>query len=139
MAQRRRKRIGRVRGRCAAQVEYRHNHVLHLLLGRGTRSNDRLLDFSRRVFKNLDTVLKRGTDRRRARMAKLERTASVLVHEDTFDDDEIWPKLINDPADRFKNLPKPVCKSTVGALDGAAGHVGRTVAAKVNYAEAGQT
>ncbi len=112
--------------------------MLYLLLGGGAGADDGLLDFARRIFEDLDVVLKSRTDRRRARMPQFERTACVLVHEHTLDHDDIRRELLDDAANAVENLPQAVGERTVHAADRTAGYVARLVTVKIEHAETRQ-
>ena len=60
--------VGGIRRRRTIEIQNRNHHVLNLFLGRGAGANYRLLYRSWRVLKNLDSVLERRAERRRARM-----------------------------------------------------------------------
>jgi len=138
VTQRGRERVGSIRRWRAIQLQYRNHHVLNLFLGRGPCAYNRLFDFARCVLEHLNVVLKRGTQRRRARVAKFQGAAGVLVHEDALDRHDIGSKLPDDAANGLEDLAQPVRKATVQALDRAAGDIGRGVALKIEDAEPGQ-
>ena len=138
MTQRSRERVRSIRRRCAIQLQYRHHHVLNLFLGRGSCAYNRLLDFTRRVLEHLNVVLKRGTQRRRARVTQFQGTAGVLVHEDALDRHNIGSELRDDATNGLEDLAQPVREATIQAFDGATGDIGRGVALEIEDAEPGQ-
>ena len=71
-------------------------------------------------------------------MAQFQRTARVLVHENTFNSDYVRVKFVHDAADGFENLPQAISKGAVDAFHGSAGNVKRPVPVKINDAEARQ-
>lgn len=112
--------------------------MLDLLFRRCTRTNDSLFDLSRGIFVDFNAVREGRADGGRPRVAKFQRASSILVHEYTFNGDNIRTKLVDDAANRFKNLPQAICKSAIDAFYGSAGNVKRPVPVEINDAEARQ-
>ncbi len=78
------KRVRRVGGRLAFQLENRYHHVLYLVLGSGTSANDGLFDLARGIFEDLDIRFECRAYGGGSGMAELEGAAGVLVYENTF-------------------------------------------------------
>ena len=131
-------RIGRILGGHAVKTQYRYDHMLHLLFGRRTGSDDGLLDRSGRVLVDFDTVSERRADRRRPGMSELQGTTGVLVHEHALDRDNIGTILVDNTANGFEYLSEPVRECAIDALDRSARDVLCFGPIKINDAKARQ-
>lgn len=100
-------RIGRVGLQFIRDAEQNADHVLNLLLVRGTTADDRLLDFFRRVFGHTQTHVHRRANRRAACLTQLECRIRIACHEHTLDRDVFGPMLANQCAHVIENLLQP--------------------------------
>ena len=97
------------------------------LISRGAYSKDRQIELERR------------TNSRRPGMAQFQGTAGVLVHEDTFNGDDVGPIFCDDLTDGAKYHLQALRKLTVNAVDRTAGDVAGPITLAVQHTKAGQT
>ena len=127
-----------VRRRGTVELQDRNNHVLYLLFCGCTRADDSQLDLAWRVLEDLDIVAKRGTKCRRSCVTEFQCAARVLVHEYALNSDDVRTILLNQAANRLKNLAQAIGESALRAFDRAAGNVGWVIALKIENGKPGQ-
>lgn len=130
--------IGGIGGGRSGKLEQANHHALHLLFGRFTLPNDRLLDLQGRVFGDRQTGVHQSADRRSARLSEQEGRLRIDIDEDFFDSGLRWRIGGNYLADAGKERSQTLGQTLLRLrFDAAAGHINQAVSLLLNHAEAG--
>ena len=131
------KRICRVAGRRAFEVEQPLHHRLHLALVRTAKPDNCLFDTQRCIFVNHKPFGDRGANRSTARLPKQQCRLRIDADEDFFDRCDVRPCGANHLRERSQNRAEPLVQIPGGHTDHACSDAGELAAIDLNDAVSG--